>query len=111
MSKQTIEVAVPEGYEAIAYRQPKAGEMFLCESKNTPVGPLVRDWMSAYRVIVCKVEKWRPAELSDLSRGPIRARFRSSCKYWVEGTLAGYKTSGKWSSLLGDYTECEVLDG
>jgi hypothetical protein len=117
MSKQTIEVEVPDGY-----RRPKYDELFL-DSEDGSVLKAWHNW-DANRVVVRKVEKWRPATVADVQNGKaVRARFWDSGEPqegWdsgepQEGWLAGVNLRSNgitfWVKSTGTaWKNCEVLD-
>jgi hypothetical protein len=124
MNKQTIEVEVevPDGYEAVGYRPPKKGELYIHEKLSSAHEKLssaheAKFDADCHRIIVRKVQKWRPARVNDLGAAePLVARFRNTeASYWGNGLLVkAYVTIGlqtRWIDCGGVmWNQCEVLE-
>jgi hypothetical protein len=95
MTKQTIEIDVPEGYEIVGYRVPTEGEDFLCP-RGTSAVLTAGSGILRQHMVVRKTPKWRPAKPSDLDNGPAPARFTN---------VLMNKAGRVYGNLVGVYVE------
>lgn len=72
MTKQTIEVDIPDGWEFVRYGERELGESFMYKGEVRNFAPTDGDY-----IIVRPIEKWRiPTKLDLLNRDSIECRVR-----------------------------------